>query len=139
MKIDYEQIKRFLNVFESSKSPIINTIQIFHSLGYNEKNEEDSSLVMFYMKLLNDQDLIECISDNIDDKINLGFSFTGNQKMILKILNFRLTIIGHQALESMSNNKLWDKIKTPLGKLGIESLKQIPSLAIQILTSPSGK
>lgn len=138
MKIDYEQIKRFLSAFESSETPLFNTINIFTTLGYNEKNNEDSKQVLFYMNLLKDQGLIECISNNNADKDNLGFSYSGNQ-IDIKILNFRLTILGHQTLESMSNNKLWDKIKGPLSKLGIESLKQIPSLAIQLLSSATDK
>jgi len=133
MKIDYEKIKIFLEAVESSDLPVINTIRIFKYLDYDIENDEDSKNVMFYLRLLKDQGLIECVSDNELDRDNMGFSFLGNGGIVIKSLNFRLTINGHQALESMNNSKIWGKIKEPLGKLGIEGLKQIPSLAIKLL------
>jgi len=132
MKIDFEQIKRYLEVFESSELPVINTVDIFKNLGYNARNKKDCQQVIFYLQLLKDQELIECVSDNDNDKENLGFSYTGNQEIIINILYFRLTILGHQSLESMNNSTIWDKIKNPINKLGIEGLKQIPSLAIKL-------
>ena len=46
-----------------------------------------------------------------------------------------LTLEGHKLLDSMLNDTLWNKIKSKLIKpLGIESLKQIPGLAIGVLT-----
>lgn len=134
MKIDYGLIKNFLDAFEANDSPTINTLQIFESLKYSIENQEDLNLVMFYMKLLNDQGLIECISNDSIDKNNLGFITLGSQRLAIKVLSFRLTIQGHQTLESMRNEKIWNKIRVPLNKFGIEALKQIPALALQLLT-----
>lgn len=133
MKIGYDQIKKFLNSFESSDLPVISTINLFQKLNYSMNELEDCNLVIFYLNLLKDQGLIECVSDNPDDKNNLGFSYTSNSQVIISNLNFRLTILGHQALESMANNHIWNKIKEPLKKLSMDSLKQIPSLAIKLL------
>lgn len=133
MKIDYEKIKLFLEAIETSELPVISTIDIFTSLDYNIENNEDSKNVIFYLQILKDQGLIDCVSDNELDRVNLGFSFFSNGGILIKPLNFRLTIHGHQTLESMNNNGIWEKIKGPLGKLGIEGLKQIPSLAIKLI------
>lgn len=135
MKIDFEQIKRYLEVIESSDLPVINTVNLFRNLGYDARKNEDCHQVIFYMQLLKDQGLIECVSENDNDKQNLGFSYTGNSEVIINILNFRLTILGHQSLESINNDTIWDKIKNPIAKLGVEGLKQIPSLAIKLLLS----
>ncbi len=133
MKIEYDQIKRYLEVLESSELPVINTINIFKGLELNENKLEDCNHAIFYLNLLKDQDLLECVSDNDLDKENLGFSYTGNSDVIINILNFRLTILGHQTLESLRNKQIWNKVKEPLSKLGIEGLKQIPALALNLL------
>lgn len=44
-----------------------------------------------------------------------------------------LNLSGHQLLEAMRNDTLWNKIKSGLKGAGIETLKQIPGLAIQLL------
>jgi hypothetical protein len=132
MKIDYDKIKEFLQIFEDSKEPTINTLKIFEKLKYSDKNDEDSKQVWFYLKLLNDQGLLECLNQDSDKKETLGFSYFGNGQIHMIILNFRLTMQGYQTLESMTNQNIWNKLKVPLTQIGIEGLKQIPSLAIKI-------
>ena len=46
-----------------------------------------------------------------------------------------LTLVGHQLLEGMENGGLWQKIKSSMSAVGIEALKQVPGLAVQILTA----
>ncbi|UTW66175.1 DUF2513 domain-containing protein [bacterium SCSIO 12643] len=131
MKLDYDIIKAFLNGFQDSKKPTLNTLEVFTSLNYDHNVKTDFNLVWHYLKLLNDQNLIECIGDNNGD---LGISFTGSGEPIISVKHFRLTMLGHQALEAMNNNKVWEKIKSGVDKIGIAGLKQIPGLAIKILT-----
>lgn len=131
MKVDYDKIKEILIVFEESNKPTINTLGIFAALNYDEKNQEDFDLVWHYLKLLSEQNLIECLNDTDN---NLGISFTGNGQPIISIKSFRLTIIGHQTLETMKTNKAWEKVKDGLKTLGIQSLKSIPTLAIKMIS-----
>lgn len=131
MKIDYEIIKNILLIFEGSQTPRLNTIEIFEKLNYNENKTEDFNIIYLYFNLLKDQELIECINDN---KGNLGFEFTGRGEPIIQIKHFRLTVFGYQTLEAMNQNKVWEKIKGHLKILGVESLKQIPTLALKIIT-----
>ncbi len=45
----------------------------------------------------------------------------------------RLTLSGHQLLESLEKESLRDQIKDKAKDLGIEGLKEIPALAIDLL------
>lgn len=133
MHLDYDKIKLFLDVFIEDEKPFLNTSEIFLKLNYNSDLDKDRKEIWHYLKILSEQDLIECI----DDKEKLGFSFLGNGAIIYSIKKFRITNTGYQIYESISANKIWNKIKNPLKTLGVESLKQIPSLAIKILTEIS--
>ena len=108
----------------------MNTSEIFSKLNYDNDKASERKEVWHYLKLLSEQKLIECI----DDKENLGFFFLGNGTIVCGIKKFRITNVGYQTYESITTNMIWNKIKTPLKTLGIESLKQIPSLAIKIIT-----
>jgi hypothetical protein len=130
MKIDYDSLQSYLNALENNGQPTMNTQKLFEELNVDIDNDEACKQAWFYLKLLGEQDLIECIGD---DSRNFGFSFTGDGGVIISIRDFRLTILGHQILESMNNETLWTKIKEPLKKIGVEGLKQIPSLAIKLI------
>jgi len=45
-----------------------------------------------------------------------------------------MTINGYQTLETMNTNKVWSELKKTTKTLGIESLKQISSLAIKLIS-----
>ena len=130
MILDYDKIKLFLKIFIEDENPFLNTVEIFSKLNYNISNDIETKEVWHYLKLLSEQKLIECI----EDKENLGFSFLGNGRIVCNVKKFRITNSGYQTYEIITTNKIWNKIKTPLKTLGVESLKQIPSLAIKIIT-----
>ena len=130
MILDYDKIKLFLKIFIEDENPFLNTVEIFSKLNYNISNDIETKDVWHYLKLLSEQKLIECI----EDKENLGFSFLGNGRIVCNVKKFRITNSGYQTYEIITTNKIWNKIKTPLKTLGVESLKQIPSLAIKIIT-----
>jgi hypothetical protein len=127
MEIDYDTLQSFLSVIKESGQPTLNTMQIMANTGLDINNKDDGNRTWFYLKLLDDQDLIECVSGDE----NLGFSFTSGGEPMISIRSFRLTLSGHQILESMANETIWSKIKEPVKKAGIEGLKQIPGLAIK--------
>ena len=47
---------------------------------------------------------------------------------------FSLTFEGHKLLDSMRNETMWNNIKSRAQTFGVEGLKQIPALAISLLT-----
>ncbi|PXY38742.1 hypothetical protein DMB65_21245 [Flavobacterium cheongpyeongense] len=130
MILDYDKIKLFLKIFIEDENPFLNTVEIFSKLNYNINNDIETKEVWHYLKLLSEQKLIECI----EDKENLGFSFLGNGRIVCSVKKIRITNSGYQTYEIITTNKIWNKIKTPLKTFGVESLKQIPSLAIKIIT-----
>lgn len=130
MELDYDKIKTFLSVLRGSAQPTLNTLEIFQLLRYDHNEKNDFNLVWHYLKLLNDQNLIECLGDKNGD---LGISFTGSGEPIISVKSFRLTMNGHQTLEAMSNNKIWTKVKVVLETMGIAGLKKIPGLALKLL------
>ena len=130
MTLDYDKIKSYLNIFIDDEKPFLSTSEIFTKLNYNSDSDSQSKEVWHYLKLLSEQKLIECI----DNTENLGFSFLGNGAIVYGIKKFRITNTGYQTYETITTNIIWNKIKTPLKTLGVESLKQIPSLAIKIIT-----
>lgn len=129
MEIDYDTLQSFLSVIQESGQPTLNTKQIMEKVNLNIANDGDCNKAWFYLKLLADQDLIECVGGDP----NLGFTFTGNGEPNISIKSFRLTLAGHQILESMANETIWSSIKDPIKKAGIEGVKQIPGLAIKFL------
>jgi hypothetical protein len=44
-----------------------------------------------------------------------------------------LTMQGHQILDVMRNDTLWNKLKNGVQEAGIEALKKIPALALELL------
>ncbi len=48
-----------------------------------------------------------------------------------------LTLQGHKLLDAMGKDNIWEKIKDKATSLGVEGLKQIPSLAINLLLGSS--
>jgi hypothetical protein len=132
MKVDYDEIKKYLTVLSESDRPMLNTLEFIESLGLNQNNDKDIKVFWHNLKLINDANYIECIGDIDGD---LGISFTAIGTPIIRIKSFRLKLAGNQALEAMNLNSVWLKIKDNLKLLGIAGLKQIPSLAIKLIES----
>lgn len=130
MTLDYDKIKLFLKIFIEDEKPFLNTSEIFSKLNYNLNLDKETKEVWHYLKLLSEQKLIECI--DVND--NLGFSFLGNGEIMLSIKKFRITTTGYQTYETISSNVIWSKLKSQLKILGVESLREIPSLAIKLIT-----
>ena len=62
----------------------------------------------------------------------------GGHRLATNIDYFNLTFAGHELLDSMRNQTIWNNIKSRAQEFGVEGLKQIPALAISLLTHSSG-
>jgi len=100
-------------------------------MNYDSNLDSDLHEASFYMNLLNDQAIVECIHPNVE---NMGFSLTGNGNLILRVTHFRITYLGHQTYEAMNHSKIWSKINSAILKLGDAGIKQIPALGIKMIT-----
>ena len=133
MKIDIEVVKNYLTVFQKYDSPVISSLEIFKQLGLNHQLNQDIKLVYHYLKILFDQDLIDIESIKPEDRQTLGFTFGHGGTIFLNVRNFRLTNDGHKTLEVMLQPKIWNFTKSQLRTIGVESLKQIPTLALAFI------
>ncbi|AUP81181.1 hypothetical protein [Flavivirga eckloniae] len=52
MKLDYHIIKTFLNGFQDSEKPTLNTLEVFTTLNYNHNDKSNFNLVWHYLKLM---------------------------------------------------------------------------------------
>ena len=130
MELDHNKIKEFLIVLTRSDNPIINTQELMDAMFVNQENQQSFNIFYNYLKILNEQEYIECINDS---KNNLGITFTGRGEPIISIKNFRITTSGNEALRVMNSNKFKEKINKILKTIGIEGLKQIPALIVKNL------
>lgn len=55
-------------------------------------------------------------------------------KLIVELYYFGLTLEGHALLDSMRNEGVWKRIASTAKTLGVEGLKQIPALAVALLS-----
>ena len=116
MKIDFDELKLVLNAIQTKTG----TVSSFE-LGPNDCEDKISrEKLYFYLELLEDDNLIE-VNDRIEQ----------TRSIVVK----RMTMSGFRTLEAMNNDTIWNKIKGQVVNIGIEGLKQIPSLAISLLVT----
>lgn len=120
MKLDLDVIKEILESIEKDCDGI----------SRNKINITDRSLLDEKKKAYHFRILIE--GEIIDGEIRDVSSFDGREEWIFYK---GLTMQGHQTLESMRNDTLWNKLKDIVLQAGVGGLKQIPSLAIKLLIS----
>lgn len=120
MKLDLDLIKEILESIEQD-SDGITSVQI----AIDERSAQDEKRKAYHYRLL-----IEC--GIIDGKIRNVGSFDGQAEWI----GYKgLTMMGHQVLDGMRNDTLWNKIKDGVLQAGVSGLKQIPALALKLLVS----
>ena len=126
MKLDYELIQSILEKIESESDGFSRC-----SIPKSEYSDSDEHFKKFLKLSYHYKILIE--NGFVDGKVLESSSFGGNYPVSISFSG--LTLAGHKLLESMQNETLWNKVKENLQGVGVEGLKQIPSLAIQLLSS----
>lgn len=120
MELDYQLIESILEKVEKEG----NGFKPVRITAQDCKDEEEFIVLAYHYKLLSDNGFINA---NISEQ-----SYKG-ESMPYEIQFKSLTFVGHQAIDAMRNNTIWGKIKSKAQELGVEGLKQIPALAIQLL------
>lgn len=123
MKLDYQLLKDILIFIESDENAHAQSHFILDD-GDLEKYFSAHSMitVTYHFQILNDDGLIHGFR-----KFSSGPGYSC------------LTAQGHRVLEGMKNDTLWNKIKDGALSSGIDSLKQIPALAVQMLLAGIAK
>ena len=124
MKLDYVLLREILEYVECNGDG-----QVRLTLSQNDFSESgilggNFDKFAYHARILIDNEFI-------DGKVHAqGF---GGNNVIFSVDYFGLKLQGHQLLESMQNEGVWEKIKSNAQSLGVEGLKKIPGLAIALL------
>ena len=117
MKLDYQLLKDILTFLEDDENA--------HAQSHF---------------ILDDNDLEKHFSGHTMVKITYHFSILNDDGLIHGFRRFSsgpgyscLTAQGHRVLEGMKNDTLWNRIKEGALSSGVDSLRQIPALTIQML------
>lgn len=119
MKLDYAIIKEILIEIETQTDGITRWVDHVKNVS-----PEDEKLKAYHLKILVDAGIIDGRIAKYD------FMDGGGEQ---KIIYTGLTLSGHEFLEAIRNDTLWNKIKDNAIEAGIAGLKQIPTLAIKLL------
>ncbi len=131
MKLDLDYIKNLLNIINDNEADDRVSLEyIAAELGIDLGNEENIQVAKKLRKhldlLIGAKALItDCdggIEDTPDGSISCNVS-----------VRYRFTMEGHQLLETLNNDTLSQKIIDGLKNIGVETLKQIPALAVEYL------
>ncbi len=122
MKLDYDLIKEILEEVEEKGNGLSkNVIRPENYLGYSGGME-------IYLKRRYHYKIIFEIGLVIGDVKDIEVS--DDKMKTVSFYYIDLTHKGHEVLEAMRNDTLWNTIKGNVKKAGITGLKQIPALAL---------
>lgn len=117
MTINLDYLKQLLETFETSENAFTNINEL-------KKNglDLDSEEFIFHLHLLWDKKLIS--TENPED-LNFGLSRISNGEPSWSVKNLRLTYDGHQFIEALRNDDIWNKLKKDFKKSGISTIVDV--------------
>ena len=116
MKRDFEQIRKLLFWLDEKPGPEVASVPAIE--GYDELT------IKYHLLLLAQAELIDHEPE---------FSAQGR---IIQVHPFNLTWKGHEFLDAIRENSVWNKVKTKASSLGVSlSFEVIKTLSIQALSS----
>lgn len=122
MKRDWEVIREILTRLEESQTPNA-------SLTLKGFPERDEQLVGYQLMLLKDAGCVECV---------IHSSNAGDGRILAAMIK-RLTNSGHDLLQTIRNDTLWNKIKSTFAEKGLEmTIESVQSLGKLLLKSMLG-
>lgn len=117
MKLDYDCIRYLLISIEESKNPRL----LASSLANDKYNVKT---VLYHIECLLDVNYLE-----VSKPIN-SLASAYNDYFI-----FRITMFGHQFLDSIRNTDVWNKTKTTSKEIGVTTLNSILKIAESIIAN----
>jgi hypothetical protein len=129
MKLDLDYVKLLLNTINDCDDDRVSLNYLFETMQISSKNNElAEKKLRHHLFILYQAQFIETSADN------LGFKETVSGNLIcMGNAKYWPTMSGYKLLESMNNDTLFNKILSGLSNFGIETLKQIPAIAIDIV------
>lgn len=129
MKLDLDYVKKLLNTINDCDDDRISLGYLFENLvtGPDENNMQEKKL-RHHLTILHEAGFIMSSSPDLGFRTVLDGSF-----VCATNATYWPTMDGYKLLESMNNDTLFNKIKSGFTYFGIETLKQIPALTIELL------
>jgi len=124
MRIDYNLIQEVLTRIANEADGFSRNSVRRNDFPDGEEGDKNFYQVAYHYKVL-------CENGFVSGKVIESASNEGNYPVA--VMWTGLTLSGQKILEAMENDTLWTKIKGNLSSVGVESLKQIPAFAIEIL------
>ena len=121
MKINHEYLKGLLEAFESSEEPIIDIYEL-EKKGFSYNKD----VFIFHIQILVDKNLVQ--SENGD---GLGFNRNSDWTVRWNVIPLRLTAEGHDFLEAIRNNEVWDSIKSEFKDASLGTLLRVSKELIE--------
>lgn len=125
MGLDYDLIKEILETVGKNGNGISEHHIDRQNFEVDDAGYEEFCRMGYHYKILIDNNLIY-------GKIMTSGTYAG--KILDRITYTDLTLKGHQTLEAMKNKKILDRIKKNAEQLGIRDPKEIPALALGLLS-----
>ena len=129
MKLDYELLRHILERIESDSDGQERHVITRETFSEVPRNCDSFEILAYHFDILCENHFVE------GEVCRIGMR---GHRVVTSIDYFGLTLLGHQLLESMRTDALWSRIKSTATDLGIEGLKQIPSLAVTLLLGSTG-
>lgn len=103
MKIDQDYLKGLLGAFEASDTPDTDVARLLEQ-GFDCKTDT----FIFHMRLLEDRGLMT----RVDGDAGFGAIQSLDGKTHWAIIPLRLTALGHDFLDALRNQEVWETLKT---------------------------
>lgn len=116
MKIDHDYLKGLLEAFEASSSPTTD-INALKEAGFDHNDER----FIFHYEILADQDIIAGASRDG----GIGYERGVSGQVYWSVVPIRLTAKGHEFLEALRNQEVWEVIKAEFKDASISTLVDV--------------
>lgn len=104
MRINQDYLKSLLIAFEEAQTPTVDWNQL-ESAGLISDEHE----FVFHMRILNDQGFVQ----RADGEPGFGLvDGIGQDEYVWSLVPLRLTAAGHEFIEALRNEEVWEQIKT---------------------------
>ncbi len=132
MKLDLEYIRRILSVIEDDDNERVEIRDLMKSLELSEDELDRAKSFVHHINILKE---IYCIESDIDGE---EFQYVGSGRLnSIRICYYSITMEGHKLLDCMRNDTVWKKLQDEVKVISIDTLRQLPALAIQLILTGS--
>lgn len=131
MQLDYSFLHEILEHVEANSNGFTE-----EELTFALDDAEETKKAYHYKILVEEKFLDATVNTYGDIQVDNGNGVTfigevGTEGVVVRLKG--LSFSGHKLLEAMRNDTLWSKIKSNASTVGVEGLKQIPAIALELI------